>query len=249
MKDSEPERTLPAAEAEWFQETHWSTVLRAAQDSSPRSEEALEKLCRAYWYPLYAYVRRHGHPREEAEDLTQEFFARLVEKHWLGRADQSRGRFRSFLLGAMNHFLASEWRKAQAAKRGGGQRLLSLDTATAEERYRREPVSEETPERAYERRWALTLFDRALSRLEEELAAQGKSVEFGELKRFLTGDPEEGEYAAAGAHLNLSAGAVAAAVYRLRQRYGQLVREEIAHTVASPAEVEEEIRSLLAALA
>ncbi len=248
MKGSELEETRAVAEGDWFQATHWSTVLRAVQDTSPQSREALEKLCRAYWYPLYAYVRRRGHPREEAEDLTQEFFARLVERHWLRNADQSRGRFRSFLLGAMNHFLTREWRKGQAAKRGRGQLPLSLDTTTADERYRREPLSEETPERAYERRWALTLFDRALTRLQEDMGADGRGAKFDQLKPFLAGDPEPGEYAAAGTRLNMNAGAVAAAVHRLRQRYGDLVREEIAHTVSSPAEVEEEVRSLLAAL-
>ncbi len=248
MRDSEPEETGPSVEGEWFQATHWSVVLQAAQDTSPQSSEALEELCRAYWYPLYTYVRRRGHPPEEAEDLTQEFFARLLAKRWLRNADQSRGRFRSFLLGAMNHFLTGEWRKGQALKRGGGQILLSLDTETAAERYRREPISEETPEKTYERRWALTVFDRALTRLQEESAAHGRGIEFDELKPFLTGGPDEGEYAAVGARLNLSAGAAAAAVHRLRQRYGDLVRNEIAHTVASPDEVEEEIRSLLAAL-
>lgn len=248
MKVSEPEETPPSAEGEWFQATHWSVVLQAAQDTSPQSTEALEKLCRAYWHPLYAYVRRHGYPPEEAEDLTQEFFARLLAKHWLRNADQNRGRFRSFLLGALNHFLSCEWRKGRAAKRGGGQALVSLDRDTADERYRRDLLSEETPEKTYERRWALTLFDRALTRLQEESAADGRSVEFGELKQFLTSEVDDGGYAEVAVRLNLNAGAVAVAVHRLRQRYRDLVREEIAHTVASPAEVEDEIRSLLAAL-
>jgi RNA polymerase sigma-70 factor (ECF subfamily) len=207
----------------------------------------MEELCRAYWYPLYAYVRRRGHGVEEAQDLTQEFFARLLEKHWVGEADPGRGRFRSFLLMAVNHFLANEWRRSQAAKRGGGQPVISLD-ATAEGRYAQETASTLTPEKLYQRRWALSLFDRALGRLRAEYAARGRTRLFACLKEFLSEESAEGDYARLGAELEMSPGAVAAAVHRLRQHYRELVREEVAHTVETPAEMEDEIRSLLAAL-
>ena len=207
----------------------------------------MEELCLAYWYPLYAYVRRRGHSTEEAQDLTQEFFARLIEKHWLAEADSRKGRFRTFLLTALNHFLAKEWRRSHAARRGGGQVLISLDD-TAEARYAQEPASEVTPEKIYERRWALSLFDRALSRLREQYAAAGKTALYDHLKGCLSGEPAEGEYARLGGELEMSPGAVAAAVHRLRQHYRQVVREEVVHTVENPADVDDEIRSLLAAL-
>jgi RNA polymerase sigma-70 factor (ECF subfamily) len=207
----------------------------------------LEELCRAYWYPLYAYVRRRGHSVQEAQDLTQEFFARLIEEQWLAEADARKGRFRTFLLTALNHFLAKEWRRSQAAKRGGGKVLISLDD-TAEARYAQEPASHLTPETIYERRWALSLFDRALSRLRSQYVAAGKSRPFDLLKQYLSTEAADGEYAALALELEMSAGAVAAAVHRLRQHYRELVREEVAQTVESPADVEDEVRSLLAAL-
>lgn len=231
----------------WIGHTHWSAVLAAGHTASPRATLAMEELCRTYWYPLYAYVRRRGHAVEEARDLTQEFFARLIEKHWLAEADPAKGRFRNFLLTALNHFLANEWRNARAAKRGGGQSPISLDD-TAEARYADEPACDLTPEKIYERRWALSLFDRALARLREQYAAADKTRLYGCLKEFLSSEPGEGDYARVGAQLQMSSGAVAAAVHRLRQHYRGLVREEIAHTVNSPDEVEDEMRSLLTAL-
>jgi len=231
-----------------FTATHWSVVLAAGQGDSPQAAAALEQLCRSYWYPLYAYVRRRGHGPEEAQDLTQEFFARLLERKDLAKADPARGRFRSFLLGTLNHFLHDEWRKAQAAKRGGGHPLLSLDDTEGEERYGREPASEVTPESLYERRWALTLFDRALARLREEWSAAGKGKQFEAFRQFLANEAGEGEYGATAVELEMTPQAVAVAVHRLRQRYGDLVREEIAHTVSNADELEAELRHLLAVL-
>ena len=207
----------------------------------------MEQLCRTYWYPLYAYVRRRGHSVEEAQDLTQAFFARLIEKHWLEEADFNKGRFRNFLLTAMNHFLANDWRHSHAAKRGGGRQLISLDD-TAEARYAREPASNLTPERTYERQWALSVFERALGRLGEGYETADKSRQYEHLKKFLSAEASDGEYSQLGEKLEMSAGAVASAVRRLRQHYRELVREEVAQTVESPAELEEEIRWLLNAL-
>jgi len=220
----------------------------AGQEASLQSAEALERLCRTYWFPLYAYVRRRGYDAEEAKDLTQEFFLRLLQKHYLAHADRSKGRFRSFLLTALNHFLANDWRRAQAAKRGGGQPLISLDDPAAETRYALEPLSDLTPEKIYERRWALTLLDRALGRLAAEYEAAGRSPQFERLQGFLATESGETRYAAVAAELGMTADAVGVAVHRLRYRYRELVREEIAHTVASPAEVEDEIRWLFTAV-
>jgi RNA polymerase sigma factor (sigma-70 family) len=233
--------------AELFKTTHWSVVILAGQGASPQAAAALEKLCRAYWFPLYAYVRRHGHSPEEAKDLTQEFFARLIEKHWVADADQGKGRFRTFLLTALRRFLANEWRSAHAARRGGDCILIPLDE-TAEARYAQELATDLTPERTYERHWALSLFDQALARLRHEYAVADKARHYDALKEFLSGEPGEGDYARVGAQLHMSQAAVATAVCRLRQHYRGLVREEIAHTVNSPDEVEDEMRWLLAAL-
>jgi len=232
---------------DWAGTTHWSAVLAAGQTASPRAAAAMEELCRTYWYPIYAYVRRRGHAVEDAQDLTQEFFARLIGKQWVADANPARGRFRTFLLTALNHFLANEWRNARAAKRGGGRSVISLDDTT-ESRYAHEPASDLTPEKLYERRWALSLFDRALGRLREQYGAAGKKKLYDHLQKFLSSEAADGEYARLGAELEMSSGAMAAAVHRLRQHYRELVREEVAQTVETPAEVEEEVRSLLAAL-
>jgi len=209
----------------------------------------LAKLCQAYWYPLYAYVRRRGHSPEDAQDLTQEFFARLLEKNWVRNADQQKGRFRSFLLGAMNHFLADEWDKARAQKRGGGVKPLPLQFDTAETRFSLEPADNLTPERAFERRWALTLLDEVLNRLRLEYEHDGKVELFAALNPCLVGDRTSQPYAELAAKLGVSEGAVKATVHRLRQRYRQLLRDEIAHTVSEPGEVDEELRHLFAVLA
>jgi RNA polymerase sigma-70 factor (ECF subfamily) len=227
-----------------FTTTHWSVVRTCGADDTVSSGAAMEQLCRTYWYPLYAYVRRRGHSVDEAQDLTQEFFARLIEKEWVSAADANKGRFRTFLLTALSHFLAKEWRRLSAGKRGGGKKLISLDD-TAEARYVGEPTSDLTPEKLYERRWALSVFDQALSRLREQHVLLGKDHHYECFKKFLSTQPGDGEYAKVGQALEMSPGAVAAAVHRLRQQYRELVRAEVAHTVESTEELEEEMRWLL----
>ena len=231
----------------WFTTTHWSVVLQAAENHSGQATEALTELCRVYWYPLYAFVRRKGHSPHDAQDLTQEFFARLIEKNSVRAADRNKGRFRTFLLGALDHFLANEWRDARRIKRGGGKLLLSLDD-TAEERYRLEPADTATPERLYERRWALTLLEQSLARLGEECAAEGKRALFDAVKGLLAGERLPGGYSDLAKERQMSEGALMTAVHRLRRRYGELLRAEIAQTVSSPGEVEAELRHLFTAL-
>lgn len=230
-----------------FATTHWSVVLAAGRSGSPRQAEALEKLCRGYWYPLYAYIRRRGHGPEDAKDLTQEFLARLLEKNWLADVDPHTGRFRSFLLTTLSRFLLNDYDRSQAAKRGGGKILLSLDQEQAEGRYRHEPATDETPETIYQRRWALAVLDEALMHLREELNAAGKLLQFELLNPFLSREAEPGEYSRIAERLGLSVGAVAVAIHRLRQRYREVVREEVAHTLANAAQVEEEMCCLFRA--
>ena len=224
-------------------------VLTAARSDSTQAQSALANLCQTYWYPLYAYVRRRGYEPLDAQDLTQEFFARLLEHNWLAQADRARGRFRTFLLSALSHFLANEWHKARAQKRGGAVQFVPVQLDTAETRYGQEPVDRLTPEQCYERRWALALLDNVLERLREECAAEGKSKLYEALSACLVGGRQTQPYAALASRLNQSEGAVKVAVHRLRQRYRQLLREEIANTVATPAEVDEEMRYLVAILA
>lgn len=241
----------PSSSAEvpaYFATTHWSLVL-AAGHPTPGAHAALAKLCQIYWYPLYAYVRRQGHGPHDAQDLTQEFFARLLEQHSVAEVRREKGKFRSFLLAAMNHFLANEWDRARAQKRGGRCRLVSLDAASAEDRYRLEPVDQLTPDRIFERRWALTLLEEVLRRLGRDYAAAGKAELFAQLKSCLTGERAALPYARLAARLGLTEGAVKVAVHRLRQRYRQILRAEIAHTVACPEEIEDEIRHLFAVVA
>ena len=232
-----------------FVTTHWSLVVSAGGNDTPHARNALEKLCRAYWFPIYAFVRRQGHGPHDAQDLTQEFFARLLEKNQLAGADRNRGRFRSFLLAALKHFLANEWDKTQAQKRGGGQILIPIDVATAETVCGIDPADTLTAEKIYERRWALTLLDQVLHRLRDEYARDGKENLFEQLKPTLTEASRSVRYADIAAQLGTSEGAVKVAVHRLRQRYREVLRAEIADTVASPGEVEDEIRNLFAALA
>jgi len=231
-----------------FVTTHWSVVLTAGRPDSTRARDAQAKLCQTYWYPLYAYVRRRGHSPEDAQDLTQEFFARLLEKNWVGGADQRKGKFRSFLLSAMNHFLADEWDKARAQKRGGGRAPVPLQLDTAETRFGHEPVDGVTPEQSFERRWALTLLDAAVNRLRTEYEQEGRAELFTALNPCLVGDRASQPYAELASKLGVSEGTVKSAVHRLRQRYRQLLHDEIAHTVAGPGEVEEELRHLFAVL-
>ena len=232
-----------------FVTTHWSVVLTARRSDTTRAQAALARLCQAYWYPLYAYVRRRGYQAPDAQDLTQEFFARLLEQNWLAQADRERGRFRTFLLAALSHFLANEWDKARALKRGGGVQIVPLQLDTAETRYGQEPADPLTPEQCFERRWALALLEEVLNRLREEHAAAGTREMFDALKPCLVGDRQAQPYAALAAQLGMTEGAVKVAVHRLRQRYRQLLREEIANTVAMPGEVDEEMHHLFNVLA
>jgi RNA polymerase sigma factor (sigma-70 family) len=231
-----------------FATTRWSLVLAAGQRSSPQSSAALATLCENYWYPLYAYVRRRGHEADEAQDFTQAYFARLLEKNDLAAADPGRGRFRSFLLTSLKHFLANEWDRARAEKRGGGRSLLSIDFGTAEERYRAEPSHDLTPEKIFERRWALVLLENVLARLHDESVQAGKTDSFDRLKGSLTGEQTAVTYGQLAAELNMSEGAVKVAVHRLRRRYRELLRAEIEETVADPQEIDQEIRDLFSAL-
>jgi RNA polymerase sigma-70 factor (ECF subfamily) len=231
-----------------FATTHWSLVLAAGKGASPDADAALAALCQRYWYPLYAFVRRSGHQPADAQDLTQEFFARLLEKHYLLAADPERGRFRSFLLSSCKHFLSKQRDRAKAQKRGGGRKLLPLDFEAGEGRYSLEPTHEVTAEKVYERRWALTLLDQVFARLRDEFDRAGKRDEFDRLKVYLTGEAAALSYRDVAAGLGTTEGAVKVAVHRLRRRYRELVREEIAHTVAGPDEVAEELRRLFAAL-
>lgn len=232
-----------------FVTTHWSVVLSARKKHSPQSAAALETLCRTYWYPLYAYVRRQGHSPPDAQDLTQEFFARLLQKDYLKAAAREKGRFRTFLIVALKRFLANEWDRVRAQKRGGGQPLLSLDAEIAEERYRIEPVEGATADRIYERRWALTLLDRTMTRLRQEFTAAGKAEEFKRLKACLTAERGDISYAEIAGALGQSEGTVRVVVHRLRKRFREIFREEIAHTVSSAEEIEEEVRYLMGVLA
>jgi len=232
-----------------FVTTHWSVVVTAGRSDTPCAQVALEKLCRTYWYPLYAYARRRGHSVEDAQDLTQEFFARVLERHWLARADQSKGRFRTFLLTAMERFLANEWDKARALKRGGGHRNVPIQLDTAETRYGVEPADTRTPEQAFEYRWAVALLDEVVKQLEAEFQAQGQAAMFATLKPCLVGDRAAQPYAELAVVLGMEEGAVKVAVHRLRLRYRELLRAEIANTVASTEEVDAEMRHLFNVLA
>ncbi|MBI2925629.1 MAG: sigma-70 family RNA polymerase sigma factor [Verrucomicrobia bacterium] len=221
-------------------------MLAAADLASPSARAALEKLCRTYWYPLYAYVRRRGHRPEDAQDLTQEFFVRLLQKNSFAGADRAKGRFRSFLLGALQHFLADEHDRASAKKRGGGQQFISWEQDFAEKRFAEEPTDELSPDKIFERRWALTVLEQAASRLRAEYQAAGTGQLFEHLKGYVTGEGAAPTYAATAAQLGLSESAVKSAIFRLRRRYYELVREAVAQTVADPRELEEEIRHLMA---
>ena len=240
---SQDSELRPVKEA-WFDPTQWTVVRHAGQPASPEADAARAKLCQTYWYPLYFYVRRLGHSPEDAQDLTQEFFARLLEKNYLAQVEPQKGKFRSFLLAALRHFLADQRDRARAVKRGGGADGLSLDAQTAEERYRLEPVDRMDAEKIYERRWAMTLLEQALTRLRDENVAAGKTQLFERLRSFVAGESDIscGE---AAAQLGLTESGVKSVVHRLRQRYRELVREEIAHTVADPAEIDTEIRYLI----
>lgn len=231
-----------------FATTRWSVVLSAREGESDAAAEALEVLCRTYWYPLYAYVRRRGHSPEDAQDLTQEFFFRLLDRRWLSQVDRHKGRFRSFLLVAMNHFLANEWDRSQAAKRGGGVPHFPLDAEAFEQRYHQEATTDASPDRLYERCWALALIERVLHQLRGEVVAEGRREQFEELRVFLTGEKPPVSYAELATRLTTTEAALKMAVQRLRRRYGELLRAEIANTVSHPQEVQDELRHLLVVL-
>ena len=232
-----------------FATTHWSVILAAGNQSSPDYTRALSALCWTYWYPLYAYLRRRGYYRHQAEDYTQSFFAGLLERQSIRKADPKQGKFRSFLLASLKNFLADEYDRVKAQKRGGGIKVYSLDIEDAETRYSREPVDDLTPEKLFERYWALEVLKQAMARLKAEYVTANKIELFNYLKTYLTAQQDSIPYRDAADRLNMTEGAVRVAVHRLKQRYRELVRQEIAQTVTSPDQVDEEINELFAALA
>ena len=231
-----------------FVTTRWSVVLTAGRSETTHAQAALEQLCQTYWYPLYAYVRRRGSSPEDAEDLTQAFFVRLLERHAVAGVAPEKGRFRSFLLASMNHFLSDEWDKARAQKRGGGK-VISLDLQSAETQLGVIPVENFTPEKAFAHRWAITLLEQVYQRLRVEYHTQGKGALFDALRVTLAGDSNAAPYARLAGELGQNEGAVKVAVHRLRQRYRALLRDTIADTVSTPDEVEDELHFLFRTLA
>lgn len=231
-----------------FATTHWTVVLAAGQRHTPQSDRALEELCRTYWFPLYAYVRRRGKTKEDAEDLTQAFFARFLEKNYLDGLNAERGRFRAFLLASLKHFLANDWDKSRRQKRGGGAAHLSLDWQTADTQFQ-VASSGASPDQEFDREWAVALLAKVIQRLEAECASEGRSPQFKELKIFLSAGKGAVPYADAAIGLRLEESAVRVAVHRLRKRYRLLLREEIVQTLGDPKQVEEEMRALFTAFA
>jgi RNA polymerase sigma factor (sigma-70 family) len=244
MSDSRTIHTLPGHSR--FPTTRWTLVLAAGDPGRKEARSALVSLCENYWYPLYAYLRRRGYSADQAQDLTQEFFVRVLEGRYLDRAAPEKGRFRSFILTSLKFFVADEGDRDRAQKRGGGT-VEPLEFPPGEERYQREPAHDETPERIFERRWALSVIDRVVEKLREEFVHHGRPEHFERLKTFLLGQ-SEAPYAALAREMNTSEGALKVAIHRLRKRYRELFRQEIADTVADPAEVEAELRFLAAAL-
>jgi RNA polymerase sigma-70 factor (ECF subfamily) len=244
MTNGQTMHTLPGPSQ--FPTTRWTLVVAAGDPHRKEARSALVSLCENYWYPLYAYLRRRGYAADQAQDLTQGFFIRVLEGRYLDRADAERGRFRSFLLSSLKFFVADEEDRGRAHKRGGGA-LVSLEFSSGEERYRREPAHDETPERIFERRWALSVLDRVVEKLRNEFVQHGRPEHFERLKVFLLGQ-SDAPYAALAREMNTSEGALKVAVHRLRKRYRELFRQEIADTVADPAEVESELRFLAGVL-
>ena len=238
-----------SAKAVLFAETQWSLVLRAQERSTPFAIDALEHLCRTYWFPLYGFIRRQGHDPVTAQDLTQDFFARFAHKNCLDHVDRTKGKFRSFLLASLKNFLANERVRAGAEKRGGKHSLISLDAETAESRFTAEPFHEATPEKVFDRDWAMTILENALAQLRQEYSTREKAALFDTLQPYLSGDRDEPAYAAVAERLNTTEAAIKMAVVRLRRRFGQLLRAHIGQTVASDAELNEELRYLFTALA
>ena len=230
-----------------FDTTQWTLVVAAGDSQHPDSRAALEDLCQSYWYPLYAYLRRRGYAREEAEDVVQGFFTQLLDKKYLKAADRERGRFRSFLLTSLKNFAANEWDRKKAKKRGGATTTLSLDFETAEGRYHLEPANEQTPEQVFDRGWAVTQLRQALERVGAKSTGGESERRFELLKGYLTGDAQDVRYKDVADELDMSEGAVKVAVHRLRQRFGDVLRDEVARTLNDPADVDDEIRHLFAA--
>jgi RNA polymerase sigma factor (sigma-70 family) len=247
MSDKNPKFSTPS-DAGQFATTHWSVILAAGDSASAQHGTALSKLCQTYWFPLYAYLRRRGYDSHQAEDYTQGFFAAILERKGLQKADPKYGKFRSFLLVSLKNFLADEWDRSHAQKRGGDKIVLSLDFDAAADRYDREPVQSLTPDKLFERAWALTVLNRAMDRLKAESKASDKQQLFDYLKIYLTAEKDDIPYQDVAVKLNMTEGAVKVAVHRLRRRYRELVRDEIAQTVTNEAQVDEEIRDLFAAL-
>jgi RNA polymerase sigma-70 factor (ECF subfamily) len=245
MSGESSREQLPAP-SDAFATTRWSLVAAAGRGEPLAAQQALAQLCQAYWYPLYAFVRRRVGSPHESQDLTQAYFAWLLEKNTVAAADRERGRFRAFLLASLKNFLANEWEKQRAQKRGGGQAALSLDFDAGESRFRLEPLDQLTPERLFDKQWAMTLLEQVLGGLRQEYADADKLPQFEVLKSFLAGNT--GEYAEAAAQLGLTENAVRVAAHRLRQRYRERLRAEIAQTVAGPEEVDDEIRRLFEVL-
>jgi RNA polymerase sigma-70 factor (ECF subfamily) len=243
------EHSTPASSApgDIFVTTHWTVVLAAGQRHTPQSDHALEELCRTYWFPLYAYVRRRGHSKQDAEDSVQAFFARFLEKNYLTGLSAERGRFRAFLLASLKHFLINEWKKSQRQKRGGGEINLSLDWQTADTKFQVAATNEPSPDRAFDREWALALLAKVIERLQQECAADGKARLFDQLKMFLMAGKGESAQSDVAKTLGMEEGAVRVAIHRLRKRYRVLLRDEIAQTLADESQVDEEMRALFGA--
>jgi RNA polymerase sigma factor (sigma-70 family) len=246
MSGPEADSRFGDAHCQRFATTRWSIVAAAGDPAAP---EALATLCEGYWYPLYGYIRRQGYSAHEAQDLTQGFFAGLLERHALAALDPARGKFRSFLLASCKNYLSHERDRARAQKRGGGKTILSLDFTSAEALYQKEPAHSLTPDRLFARRWALTLLDQVLDRLRREFTDKGKELLFDRLRVFLLGERALLPQSRMAEELGMTAGALKVAVHRMRSRFRELVREEIARTVDDPGNVDDEIRELFAALA
>jgi RNA polymerase sigma-70 factor (ECF subfamily) len=245
------EHSTPASSApgDIFATTHWTVVLAAGRRHTPQADHALEELCRTYWFPLYAYVRRRGHGKEDAEDSVQAFFARFLEKNYLAGLSAERGRFRAFLLASLKHFLINEWKKSQRLKRGGGEKNLSLDWQTADTQFQVASTAEPSPDKAFDREWALALLAKVIGRLQAECAADGKAKLFEQLKIFLTAGKGAQSHADAAGNLGMDETTVRVAVHRLRKRYRVLLREEISQTLTDASQVDEEMRALFGAFA
>jgi RNA polymerase sigma factor (sigma-70 family) len=246
-----PEPVRPSTQhgASVFVTTRWSAVLAAGQADGPQAKVALDWLCRTYWYPLYAYGRRRGYTPDDAQDLTQGFFARLIEKNYLADAAREKGRFRSFILTVLKHFLSDEQDKARSQKRGGQVQFVPLDTGSAEDRYQLEPMDELSPDRIFERRWAMTVLEQAAARLRESYEREDKAALYLELARFLAADGSAPSYLETASRLQLTESAVRSAIHRLRQRHRNFIRDAVAQTVSTAAEIDQEIRHLISVLA